>query len=328
MTTKRNKIIALLVGLAAVIGSILFYLKKQNQKLTIPDNANVKDLKISLTDAKNNTKVGLELANINKKLNSLAAVPFNKPLWMLNYAEGDFATTDFVPFSLSKSGKRFSQAQFEANKEKIAALIVKKNEEVTRQSELWKVPRYLIFGIMAIENLEGNELALSNTVSKYTKDSISGKPIDYNKAVGNLQIKPYTATDSLRTAIKKGVLQESHAIMLQTLSTNPRVEKALSKSDLGDIVITQELLQHSEFNIAVGCAKLATMMLKYNTQLYKIAADFFQGDYYISNNRLNTYNTYESFLGHVNSEVAEYVNNLCGKYGTLDILVNHLQIND
>lgn len=328
MTTTRKRILAALAVIILTIGSWLFYLKKQNNKLEIPDNANIKDLKLSLNEVKNNTKVGLELDAMFKKLKASAAVPFNKPMWLLNYAEGDFANPNFVPLSNLRSSNRFSATSFEANKAKILLLWEKRKDEVIRQSELWKVPNYLILGQMSIENLPGDEKALSNAKSKYTKDVFNGVNIDYNKAVGSLQIKPYTATDSLRIAMKKGILQEAQAINLQTLSMTGHVEKVLSKTDLGDIIITQELLMISEFNIAVGCAKLATLMLKYNTQFYKIAADFFQGDYYISNKRLNGYNTYESFVGHVSTEVAEYVDCLCGKYGTLDIIVNHLGISD
>lgn len=328
MTTARKKLLAVITVIGLAIGTWLFILKKNNNKLVVPDNANIKDLKLALNQAKNNTKVGLELVAISNKLKSLAGVPFNKPMWLLNYAEGDFANPNFVPLSNFRSSNRFSSTSFEANKAKIQLLWDKRKEEIIRQSELWKVPTYLILGFMAIENLSGDEKALSNAKSIYTKDTFSGKYVDYNKAVGNFQIKPYTATDSLRIAMKKGILQEAQAINLQTLSMSPHVEKALSKSNLGDIIITQELLMISEFNIAVGCAKLATFMLKYNTQLYKIAADFFQGDYYVSSKRLNGYNTYESFVSHVSTEVKEYVDSLCGKFGTLDIIVNHLSITD
>jgi hypothetical protein len=328
MTTAKKKILAVLAVLGLALGSWLFYLKKQNNKLTVPDNANIKDLKLSLSQAKNNTKVGLELDAISKKMKASAAVPFNQPMWLLNYAEGDFANPNFVPMSNTRSSNRFSAKTFDANKEKILMLWDKRKDEVIRQSEVWKVPNYLILGHMAIENLTGDEKALSNAKSMFTKDTLSGKSIDYNKAVGSLQIKPYTATDSLRTAMKKGILQESQAICLQTLAAGQHLDKALSRTDLGDIIITQELLMNSEFNIAVGCAKLATLMLKYNTQFYKIAADFFQGDYYISNKKLNGFNSYESFRKNVSTEVAEYVDCLCGKYGTLDIIVNHLGITD
>ena len=328
MTTIRKKILAGIAILGLVLASWLFYLKSQRNKREVPDNANIKDLKLSLSKAKNNTKVGLEIDNINKKLKASAAVPFNKPMWLLNYAEGDFANPNFVPLSNVRISNRFSASSFEANKVKVLALWLKRKEEIQRQSALWKVPNYLALGIMCIENLIGDEKALSNAKSIYTKDAFSGKNVDYNKAVGSFQIKPYTATDSLRTAMKKGILQESHAMMLQNLAPSQHINKALSKSDLGDIIITQELLMNSEFNIAVGCAKLATLMLKYNTQLYKVAADFFQGDYYISNKRLNGYNTYESFVSHVPADVKEYVDCLCGKFGTLDIIVNHLGITD
>ena len=328
MTTIRKKILAGIAILSLVLASWLFYLKNQRNKLEVPDNANIKDLKLSLSKAKNNTKVGLEIDAINKKLKASAAVPFNKPMWLLNYAEGDFANPNFVPLSNLRVSNRFSASTFEANKAKILALWNKRKEEIQRQSEVWKVPNYLALGFMSIENLPGDERALSNAKSIYTKDVFSGKNVDYNKAVGSFQIKPYSATDSLRTAMRKGILQESQAIVLQNLAPSQHVTKALSKTDLGDIVITQELLMNSEFNIAVGCAKLATFMLKYNTQLYKVAADFFQGDYYISSQRLNGYNTYESFVGHVPSDVKEYVDCLCGKFGTLDIIVNHLGITD
>lgn len=329
MTTIRKKILAGITILGLALGTWLYILKRRRNKLEVPDNANIKDLKLELSKAKNNTKVGLELDAINKKLKASAAVPFNKPMWLLNYAEGDFANPNFVPFSNFISGERFSKANFEANLKAMDELIGKENEEVTRQSEAWKVPRYLIFCIKAIENFTADTNAIGGSKAKFTKDTYTGKTLEYNQAVGKMMIKPYTATDSLRIAMKVGVLQESQANMLQTLANSPRLDKALSKTDLGDIVITRELLEISEFNHAVGAAKIATSMLQYNTEIYKIMAQFNQGEYFISNNRLNSYKTFESFLSHLkNSEVIEYVKNACGKYGALDIIINHLGITD
>jgi hypothetical protein len=326
----KKKIAAVLVAIGIVIGIILYRLNLKRKKLTIPDNANLRDLKLSLASVKNNPKVSEKLIDVRNSLNNKAKVPFNKNLWLLNYAEGDFANTDYVPFSLSISGKRFSEKNFEANKAKMQELIIKKDEEVTRQSELWKVPRYLIYGIFAIENFEADSNSVNRAATaKYTRDSFGGKPLEYNQAVGNMMIKPYTATDSLRIAIKQGVLQEPQAFALQNLANSNRIDKALSKSDLGDIIITQDLLKISEFNIAVGTAKLATLMLKYGTEIYKIGADYNQGEYFISNKRLNSYKSFETFTAQLtNSEVIEYTKNLCGKFGTLDILVNHLGIKD
>lgn len=330
MTTARKKLIAVLTFLGLCLGTWLYVLKRNQDKLTVPDNASIKDLKLSLSEVKNDTKIALQLDNINKKLKASALEPFNRSMWTLNYAEGEFANPNFVPLSNFRSANRFSFTSFEANKTKIKALWDLHRDVIVRQSEIWKVPTYLILGFMSIENLPGNPLALSDAKAIYTRDIFTGTNanLEYNKAVGLLQIKPYTATDSLRIAMKNGILQESQAICLQELSTTKRIDKALSKSDLGDIIITRELLQEAEFNLAVGCAKLATLMLKYNTELYKIAADFFQGDYFISNKRLNGYKTYETFASKLTSEVVEYVDSLCGKYGTLDIIVNHLEIKD
>ena len=308
------------------IGVWLYIIKKRNNTLVTPAKANIKDLKVSLAKAKNNAKVIQKQTSILGSYATLASTSFSNSL-INNYAANGYENPSFLPMTEASSTK-FSLANLDANTNAMRALVTKYDAEVSRQSILWKVPRWMIYTIMLNENTQGIADLVSGSTAKYTSDVLGGKSIEYAKQYGLGQWKPYSATDTLRIALKKGILQTEHAIALQNLANGDRMDKVLSTTQLGDIIITGEELKKPEFNIAMIASNLAILMDNYSMELYKIVASYNQGYYFVGNKGLNKYKTFQTFYANCPTDPQNYLLNTLGKYGSAMIAVYYLGIKD
>jgi hypothetical protein len=326
--TKVKKIwLIVILAVGLIVGAVLYVLNKRNKTGVVPARANIKDLKLSLASAKANAKTSQKQAAALGSYTSLANMKFTNSL-ISNYAAGEYENPSFLPMT-DMSSDKFSKANQEINLAALNKLIEKYDTEVTRQSVLWKVPRWMIYGIMLNENTAGiADLPDTTTKAKYTTDTLSGKTIEYAKQYGLGQVKPYSATDTLRRALKNGILQIDHAQALKNLANGDRIDKALSKTALGDIVITGKELEIPEFNIAVIAADLANGILAYGTELYKVVASYNQGYYYVSNNGLGKYKSFSTFYAKAKTDVQTYLKNTCGNYGSFTLAVYYANIKD
>jgi hypothetical protein len=210
---------------------------------------------------------------------------------------------------LKDSQESWTAKDREKNKAAIEALVSKYNAIVDDISNLCLVPRWLIYGIMAVENPAGNPAA----------------QIRADKATGLMMVTPPTANDTIRIAVRKGLLKDEHKEIL-TEKIGSTDTQALLKDKYGVTNhITANDLKDETLNLMVGAAKLSNLIDKYGTEaLHKVLACFNQGDYYLQTKGYADYSLAKLYA--TTGPHRDYLQKTIGKDGSMDIIVNDLNI--
>lgn len=197
------------------------------------------------------------------------------------------------------------------NKELISELIENYDSIVSEVSQLARVPRWMMYGIMAVENPKG----------------IPTAQISADKATGLMMVTPPTANDTVRIALKKGLLQEGQkAILNQKIGATDTAN--LLKDKYGVVNhITATDLKDVTLNLMLGAAKLSNLIDKFGTEaLHKVLSCYNQGDYYLSTKGYTEYSL--SKLYATAGPHRDYLQKTLGNDGSLDIICNDLGILD
>ncbi len=197
------------------------------------------------------------------------------------------------------------------NRVLIEGLIEKYDNVVVDVSALAKVPRWLIYGIMAVENPKGNP----------------NSQIPADRATGLMMITPPTANDTVRIALRKGLLQEGQKEIL--VKKAGATDTANLLKDKYGVVnhITATDLKDVTLNLMLGAAKLSNLIDKFGTDaLHKVLACYNQGDYYLSTKGYTNFSLAKLYA--TAGPHREYLQKTLGAHGSLDIICNDLGILD
>lgn len=197
------------------------------------------------------------------------------------------------------------------NRALIEGLVEKYDEVVADVSVLAKVPRWLIYGIMSVENPKGNP----------------NSQIPADRATGLMMITPPTANDTVRIALRKGLLQEGQKEIL--VKKAGATDTANLLKDKYGVVnhITATDLKDVTLNLMLGAAKLSNLIDKFGTDsLHKVLACYNQGDYYLSTKGYTNYSLEKLYA--TAGPHREYLQKTLGNNGSLDIICNDLGILD
>jgi hypothetical protein len=210
---------------------------------------------------------------------------------------------------LKDSQESWTAKDRQKNKAAIEVLVSKYHVLVDEISNLCSVPRWLIYGIMAVENPMGNPTA----------------QIRADKATGLMMVTPPTANDTIRIAVRKGLLKDEHREIL-TQKIGSSHTQALIKDKYGVTNhITANDLKDETLNVMVGAAKLSNLIDKYGTQaLHKVLACFNQGDYYLQTKGYADYPLAKLYA--TAGPHRDYLQKTLGKDGSMDIIVNELNM--
>ncbi len=197
------------------------------------------------------------------------------------------------------------------NRALIENLVEKYDSVVSEVSTLARVPRWLIYGIMAVENPKGNPASQINA----------------DKATGLMMVTPPTANDTVRIALRKGLLQEGQKEIL-TKKIGATDTANLLKDKYGVVNhITATDLKDVTLNLMLGAAKLSNLIDKFGTDsLHKVLACYNQGDYYLSTKGYTNFSLAKLYA--TTGSHRDYLQKTLGAHGSLDIICNDLGILD
>lgn len=212
---------------------------------------------------------------------------------------------------LKVSQEAWTAADRAKNKALISALVSKYNTVVDEVSELAKVPRWLIYGIMAVENPKG----------------IPTAQINADKATGLMMVTPPTANDTIRIALRKGLLQAGHKeILTEKIGATDTANLLKDKYGVTNHITANDL-KDVTLNLMLGAAKLSNLIDKFGTDaLHKILACYNQGDYYLSTKGYSSYSLTKLYA--TAGPHRDYLQKTLGAHGSIDILTNDLGILD
>jgi len=195
------------------------------------------------------------------------------------------------------------------------------------------VPRALIYALIAVES--GSVAASAGFVRATYESKLSG---NIAGAIGIMQIKPITATETLQIANNKKLITAFHRSIIEshigkartaelftilmgtqyTYVNNKIIAYSGPKSELND----------PELNILIGVAKLANLIDNYGeTNLHQVFYAYNQGDRTVIARGLEQYITPSVFMKYISGEGSKYVKRILGLNGSLDIVINDLKIN-
>ena len=289
----RKLLVAVFLAITVAVGGLLLYRRyRQN---------------VNIADDETNDGIGYQRAvsrewNITKGYSVSIADGITDNLTLVQ--GGTFPL-------LSASQESWTAKDRLKNKALISELVSKYNAIVSDVSSLAKVPRWLIYGIMAVENPQGNPAAQINA----------------DKATGLMMVTPPTANDTIRIALKKGLLQEGQKAIL-THKIGAIDTQNLLKDKYGVINhITANDLKDVTLNLMLGAANLSNLIDKFGTEaLHKVLACNNQGNYYLQTKGYTAFSMaqlYATAGPHV-----DYLQKTLGKHGSLDIICNDLAILD
>lgn len=293
-----------LIAALIIVGGILFF-RKQNANQKADD-----DFYAQYTDkAGNIQKIKVNRATGSILINGL--LPFENVIQV-----GTFPLTRQTDETKFTAKDRAYWGGFIKD-----TLIPMFGQYVDYASQLTKVPKWLIYGIMVTE-IDKNDLA----------KSISG-----SGARGAMQLMSITATDTIVVAKKlKNYDAVAHGAIIKNALGANRAEKVFTAIDTYDRALVEigksgyrNDLFNPELNIHISAMKLANLLTIYGeNNLPSIVAAYNKGDatpklvYKIVD--LNI----EQAIAKTSGEVNGYIKRTCGLHGSFDIITNDLGILD
>lgn len=308
---KVNKYWGGFIGLILIVGGYIVYSITRKKIITIandyqPDPAKEAEIK------KRNLSTYQGKSSLISKFSTLSSLTSN-----LNLQDFD---TGYFPMTTKQEPSTyrfkveipatFGPAVRIKNRDKIKSLITRFDAEVAEASEVHKVPRIFIYGVMAVENINGNTSAVSFATTP---------------AYGLMQVKHATAIDSVKAATNLKILTNEQIKYFKSNST-------YGFSSGGSIKLAVKNLLNSEISINVACVELSILISKFGLDdPHKIMVSYNQGRGRLANDgktRLEIDDMIDYYLNTSHKEGANYLMRTLGKDGSFDILFNDLKVQD
>lgn len=290
---KKNKSLLLVVLGGALVATMSYFLYFRRKSLMISS--------ASYTPSQDAT-ARFESRNLSYYQTQKSLLP----TYALTLEAGETFDAGYFPMT-AQSDPQWTAVNRTMNQSKIFKLIQNFDTYVREASEVHQVPRLFIYGIMAVENLNGNRFAVSSA-----------------SAVGVMQIKHTTATDSVKAAYNLKVLQPQQ---IEYLKKN----KKFGYNSKGEISIAVKDLYDPEVNIHLSCIELSILIDKFGLDdPHKIMLCYNQGRNRLSNDKTTSLGVEEMIKFYATSkpEGADYIKRTLGKNGSFDILFNTLKVTD
>ena len=203
---------------------------------------------------------------------------------------------------------------------------------VTRVSKSLKLPKSLIYCVMLTET--GSVASRAKFIKAEYDRLVSLNP---SGAIGPMQVKPITATETVQIANNKGFISDYHReVLLDTIGVSRTQllftrESAKSKYYVDNKIIAydgrREELLNDELNIMVAGMKIANLIDNYGERnLHQVFYAYNQGDRTVLVRGLTSKTNIYDFVNNSYGEGKKYVERIFGKHGALDIVINDLGI--
>jgi len=230
------------------------------------------------------------------------------PNLIFNYEGGESFSAGYFPLTTTKDDKKFTKEKRAENKARMQELIKAYDKFVAEASEIHKVPRILIYGLMEVEH--------DDTVSVIKSASqVDGSGV----YIGLMQMAVVTANDTLA----RGVTNKQLSVKQVNWFKN-KIGKTIDS-------ITKKDLQDAETNIHASCAFLSVLIRKFGLDdLHKIIFSYNRGEFRLSKDKnvgLSINELINAYKNTSNSDGANYVIKTLGVNGSFQIL-QELGIND
>ncbi len=230
------------------------------------------------------------------------------PNLIFNYEGGEAFSKGYFPLITIKDDKKFTKEKRAENKARIQELLKAYDKFVTEASEIHKVPRILIFGLMAVEH--DDTVSVAKSASQVDKSGVY---------IGLMQMAVVTANDTLL----RGVTNKQLSVKQVNWFKN-KIGKTIDS-------ITKKDLQDAETNIHTSCAFLSVLIRKFGLDdLHKIIFCYNRGEFRLSKDRnvgLSITELIKTYKNTSNADGANYVIKTLGINGSFEIL-QELAIND
>ncbi len=299
---KSNKIWIGIVGLIIIIGGYVIYSIRRKKSIQIGNDYQPDPAKEAEIRKRN-------LATYQQKSSSIASFSTLSSLTgnsVPAFQAGYFPMTLKQETSSLSSPAAFSSSVRVQNRDKIKKLIQNFDAEVSKASEVHKVPRIFIYGAMAVENINGRVNAVSSA-----------------RAYGIMQVKHTTAIDSVQAAANLKILTTEQIDYFKS-------NKKYSFSGKGSINIAANDLFNPEICINVACVELSILIDMFGLDdPHKIMISYNQGRGRLANDgktRLDIEQMIEYYKYSSKKEGANYLMRTLGKDGSFDILFNDLKV--
>ena len=203
---------------------------------------------------------------------------------------------------------------------------------VTPISVSLNLPRFLIYAIMLVES-GGLSSKANFDKAKYQALLMQNS----SGALGPMQVKPITATETVQIASTKGLITDYHITILQNAIGSKRTAEIFAKKpNTKATYVNNKIIAYSgpkselnapSLNILVASLKLVNLIDNYQeTNLHQVFYAYNQGDRTVLAYGLKKYTSVQSFLSATTGEGKEYIKRMLGKNGAIDIIINDLNI--
>jgi hypothetical protein len=294
-----KKILLVVAFLLIILGGTYIYQRYQNNgTATIPENYAQDPEALAEMEARVLKFEGKKAPNL---------------IFNLEGGEATFEKGYFPIINISDSEKYGADPKFTAEKrgehrERLKLLIERYGSIVNEASEVHRVPKIVIYGIMQVEHKDSLSLAKAEVYSRPNSSYI-----------GLMQASVKTANDTL----KRGVTNK-HLSKVQIDFFKKEVGKTIDS-------LTDADLRTPKLNIHSATAFLSVLISKYGLDdLHKVVFSYNRGEFKLSQDKHTGMGIQEmvSYYRTHNIEGSQYIVRTLGKNGSFDILYNDLGITD
>lgn len=241
-------------------------------------------------------------------------------------------SSSYQPWLLD-SDPAFDRAQRDQNMKNALWLKQVFDANILEISKSVKLPRCLIYAVLLAEtgsvaNRAGYDKVRYNQL-------VAANP---SGAIGPMQVKPITATETVQISLNKGFIADYHIEVLQDTLGVQRAnqifvrEKPGSKYFADNKIIAygsgkkKELLD-DKLNLMIASLKLINLIDNYGEKnLHQVFYAYNQGDRTVIARDLKRFTAVRDFQRNVSGEGKAYINRILGTHGSLDIIINDLNI--
>jgi soluble lytic murein transglycosylase-like protein len=194
------------------------------------------------------------------------------------------------------------------------------------------IPRALLYAVMLVES--GSVAAKANFNRAKYESLLLG---NLSSALGPMQVKPITATETVQIAQTKGLVSEYHRMVLKRIIGAERTAELFTlKAGATRTFSNNKIIAYSgpktelnnpELNIMIAGLKLANLIDNYGElNLHQVLYAYNQGDRTVIARNLKQYTTPADFQRNITGEGKLYIERILSSNGALDIIINDLKI--
>jgi hypothetical protein len=237
----------------------------------------------------------------------------------------------FLP-SIILSYSTFSFSNRSANNKNIRWLYNTYDSIVSNIALSLNLPKSLIYAVMLTES---GSLAAKAEFNKRKYETLTMGNI--SGAVGPMQIKRITATETIQIALSKGLLTKYHKNIIQRQIGVARTSEIFAlKASTKATYQSNKVIGYSgpkselnapELNILIAALKLVNLVDNYGVNnLHQVFYAYNQGDRTVLVNGLSQYTKIAQFMTKISGEGKTYVSRMLALNGSMDIVINDLKI--